>query len=655
MQNHKKKLSCVFNIRIRLGHMIGLLCCAASTMPVTYADTLQQAYLKASNTRAGDNFGGELAVSGDTVVVGAREAGNDVTRTNSIQSSQSGNSTGAAYVFVRSGNSWSLQATLQASNAEPGDTFGHSVDIAGDTLVISAESEESSATGVNGDQSDNSVPHAGAVYVFVRNGTTWSQQAYIKASNTGATDYFGGNVVISGDTLVVTAHSEESNATGVNGDQNDNSFNSSGAVYVFTRSGTQWSQQAYLKASNTDDGDQFGHGVAISGNTVAVSAPSEDSNATGINGDQDNNLVRNRGAIYVFTRNGTSWSQQAYIKASNSDNGGGFGGTEGVSLSGDTLVVGAQSEPSNATGINGDQSNKSAPSAGAVYVFTRSGTTWSQQAYIKASNTDTEDVFGRSVAVSGDALVVGAWREDSGATGLNGDQSDNSSSDAGAAYLFTRNGTVWSQQDYFKASNTEANDNFGNDVAISGNTVVVSAIVEDSSATGVNGDQNDNSAENSGAAYVFDTNPIFLINAGLNDAWYNPLTDGQGFFVTVFPDIKIVFLAWFTFDTELPPMNATANLGYAGHRWLTAIGSYADNEVVMNISITTDGIFDNGAEVQNTDPPGSDGTIILTFEDCKTGTVEYDITSIGRQGIVPIQRIANDNAALCEALNTNRN
>jgi len=151
------------------------------------------------------------------------------------------------------------------------------------------------------------------------------------------------------------------------------------------------------------------------------------------------------------------------------------------------------------------------------------------------------------------------------------------------------------------------------------------------------------------------TQPGMQINAGLNDAWYNPLTDGQGFFVTVFPDVKLVFLAWFTFDTELPLMNATANLGYAGHRWLTAIGSYVDNQVVMNISITTDGIFDNGAAVQNTDPPGSDGTIILTFEDCKTGSVEYDITSIGRQGIVPIQRIANDNAALCEALNTNRN
>jgi hypothetical protein len=132
-------------------------------------------------------------------------------------------------------------------------------------------------------------------------------------------------------------------------------------------------------------------------------------------------------------------------------------------------------------------------------------------------------LFGYSVALSGDSLVVGAWREDSGATGINGDQSDNAVSGAGAAYLFKRNGTVWTQQDYLKASNTEA-----------GHTVVVAAIVEDSSATGVNGDQSDNSAENSGAAYVFDTTQAFSINAGLNGNWWNGLDrNGEGVQVEV--------------------------------------------------------------------------------------------------------------------------
>jgi len=155
------------------------------------------------------------------------------------------------------------------------------------------------------------------------------------------------------------------------------------------------------------------------------------------------------------------------------------------------------------------------------------------------------------------------------------------------------------------------------------------------------------SNENRGIVFSYEISN-WRINAGLNDAWYNPLTDGQGFFVTVFPDIGKVFLSWFTYDTEFPAMNATANLGDPGHRWLTAFGPYAGNQAVMNISITSGGLFDSDVEVQNV----GDGTIILTFEDCNSGTVEYDIPSINRQGTVPIQRIANDNIALCDALKT---
>ena len=141
------------------------------------------------------------------------------------------------------------------------------------------------------------------------------------------------------------------------------------------------------------------------------------------------------------------------------------------------------------------------------------------------------------------------------------------------------------------------------------------------------------------------------INAGLNDAWYNPETSGQGFFITVFPDLRAVSLAWFTYDTELPPDDAQANLGDAGHRWLTGVGMIDGNQVVMNIEMTSGGLFDTATEIQRTDPPGSDGTIILTFDSCNSGSVEYDIPSINRQGIIPIQRVASDNIALCEALN----
>ncbi len=218
-------------------------------------------------------------------------------------------------------------------------------------------------------------------------------------------------------------------------------------------------QQDYLKASNTDARDFFGWSVAISGDTLVVGADGEASNATGINGDQSDNSVQGAGAAYVFTRSGTVWSQQAYLKASNTDMGDWFGYS--VAISGDTVVVGAYREASYATGINDDQSDNSAALAGAAYVFTRSGTVWSQQAYLKASNTDPVDRFGYTVAISGDTLVVGAYREASYATGINDDQSDNSALDAGAAYVFTRSGTVWSQQAYLKASNTDMGDEFG--------------------------------------------------------------------------------------------------------------------------------------------------------------------------------------------------
>ena len=146
-------------------------------------------------------------------------------------------------------------------------------------------------------------------------------------------------------------------------------------------------------------------------------------------------------------------------------------------------------------------------------------------------------------------------------------------------------------------------------------------------------------------------NSAIGINSGMNDAWFNPVTNGQGFFITVFPDIGYVSLAWFTYDTELPPIDATANLGDPGHRWLTAGGFIQDNMVTMNIEMTSGGLFDTASEITRTDPPGSDGTIMLSFSSCNSGVVDYNIKSIDRQGIVNIERVAGDNIALCVALN----
>ena len=401
---------------------------------------------------------------------------------------------------------------FKASNTGDTDRFGLSVSMSndGNTLVFGASQEDSNATGINGNEADNSLSNAGAVYVFNRSGGVWSQQAYIKASNSGAGDFFGTNLNLSGDgnTLVASATSEDSNATGINGDQTNNGASGSGAVYVFTRSGGIWTQQAYIKASNTAANDNFGVDVYLSndGDTLAVGANGEDSSATGVNGNQSDNSASTSGGAYVFVRSGVVWTQQAYIKASNTEANDFFG--DDVSLSGDgnTLAVSAR-EDSNATGINGNQADNSAGTAGAVYVFTRSGVIWTQQAYVKASNTAAGDFFGGTISLNsdGNTLAVGAMQEDSSATGANGNQADNSAIGAGAVYIFTRSGVTWTQQTYLKASNTEANDNFGGSIYLSDNglALAIGAAGEDSSATGINGTETDNSSAGSSAAYVY--------------------------------------------------------------------------------------------------------------------------------------------------------
>ncbi|MFH1378513.1 MAG: putative Ig domain-containing protein [Planctomycetota bacterium] len=458
-------------------------------------------YFKASNTGVNDEFGWSVAISGDTMVVGANFEHSNATGINGDQSNDSAENSGAAYIFVRTGSIWSQQAYLKASNTDASDVFGCSVAISGDTIVVGAYHEASNATGINGDQLNNSAENSGAAYVFVRTGSIWTQQAYLKASNNGTWDKFGYSVAISGDTIVVGAHGEGSNATGINGNQSDNSASLSGAVYVFIRNAGVWSQQAYLKASNTNAGDVFGGSVAISGDTIVVEACGEDSYATGINGNQSDNSAIESGAVYVFVRNAGVWSQQAYLKASNTDSEDQFGSH--VAISGNTIIVGARYEDSNATGINGNQSNNSASNSGAAYVFVRNTSVWSQQAYLKASNTEANDVFGWSVAISGDTIVVGARDEESNASGINGDQFNNYAGNSGAAYVYVRNAGVWTQQTYLKASNTGSGDCFGCSVAISGDMIVVGAYSEDSYATGINGSQSDNSASYSGAAYMY--------------------------------------------------------------------------------------------------------------------------------------------------------
>jgi hypothetical protein len=456
-------------------------------------------YVKASNTDSFDDFGFHVAISADglTLAASSEQEASAATGIDGNQADNSLPSAGAVYVFSRNGATVVQQAYLKASNTDSYDYFGWSLAVSGDgnTIAVGAHGESSAATGIDGNQSDNTATSSGAVYVFTRSGATWAQQAYVKASNTGANDQFGDAVALSadGNTLAVGAAGEASAATGIDGNQADNSQSGRGAVYVFARTGTTWAQQAYVKASNPTLGtDGFGKAVALSidGNTLAVGAPGENGS----------------GAAYVYTRSGTTWAPQAFVKASNAGFGDGYGTALALSGDGSTLAVGALWEGSAATGIGGDQADNSARFAGAVYLVECAGTTWTQQLYIKASNAQTNDFFGDYVAMSSDGnwLAVGAAGESSGATGIAGNQADNSANGAGAVYVFARRDTGWAQDAYVKATNTGPMDNFGT-VALSANAdvLVVGAQTEDSSATGINGNQSDDSLNDAGAVYVY--------------------------------------------------------------------------------------------------------------------------------------------------------
>jgi hypothetical protein len=446
--------------------------------------------------------------------------------------------------------------------------FGSSVEVDGDTMVVGAPGEASSITTTP----NEGIRHAGAVYVFVRSGSTWTQQARITAANPGVDDFFGSAVDIDGDTIVVGVSRDDSSTTGSNSSPNEDAPEA-GAAYVFVRNGSAWAQQAYLKPSNTEVRDYFGLSVAVDGDTIVVGSINEDSSTTSVNS-TPNELANQAGAAYVFGRHSAQgrsiWTQEAYLKTTTTRAGDYFGwsvdidgptivvsatfadssslGAEenqagaayvfvrsiaqgrptwtqeaaltaatpgvddnfgwSVAISGDTIVVGVSREDSSTTGVNSSP-NENAPEAGAAYVFGRNGRTWTHQAYLKASNAGIGDFFGESVAISGDTVVVGAYAENSSTTGVNSSPNENAS-DAGAAYLFERRDSTWIEQAYLKASNAGANNSFGGSVAVRGTTVIVGASGEDSSTTGSNSIPDD-AAPKAGAAYIFGDRAVALV------------------------------------------------------------------------------------------------------------------------------------------------
>jgi hypothetical protein len=312
---------------------------------------MEQTKLTASDGAARDYFGYSVAISGETIVVGAYQY----------------DGSGAAYVFVRHGTRWIQQAKLTADDGAGADLFGSSVAIHGETVVVGASGDDY---------------YKGAAYVFVRRGGHWFQKAKLTAQGGAPPDQFGFSVAISGETIVVGANQADG---------------SKGSVCVFARDGGSWTQQTKLNANDGEEGDRFGNSVAIRDETIVVGAYADADHGS------------NSGAAYVFVGSGRHWFQQSKLMAQDGAANDQFGTS--VAISGETIVVGAW----------GDDGAK-----GSAYLFERRGNRWTeQQLKLTASDGATNDRFGYAVAISGETVVVGA------------SQDEDLGQDSGSVYIFS--------------------------------------------------------------------------------------------------------------------------------------------------------------------------------------------------------------------------
>ena len=324
----------------------------------------QQAKLTASDAEAEDWFGYAVSISGDTALVGAP------------WEDEVNWGAGAAYVFVRTGAVWSQQAKLMASDATGDEAVGYSVSLFGDTALVGAPLDKHSGA------------QPGSAHVFVRTGTVWNEVAKLVARDPGAYDRFGISVSLSGGSALVGAWFD------------DVAGAKSGSAYVFASSGSVWSQQAKLSASDAAAGHYFGWAVSLSGDSALVGAYG------------DGHAGNKTGAAYVFTRTGSAWSQQAKLTAMDAASYDSFGNS--VSLSGETALVGARYDDDLSFGT------------GSAYFFVRSGAAWSQQAKLTASDAAADDHFGSSVSLAGGNALIGAMHD------------DDSGVDSGSAYVFVQ-------------------------------------------------------------------------------------------------------------------------------------------------------------------------------------------------------------------------
>ncbi len=364
---------------------------------------------------AGDAYGASMAMDGDILVIGAPgEDGDTGISDNSLTDS------GAAYVFSRKRDIWVFQAYLKASDRDFDAGFGSSVAVSGSTVVVGSPRRGIPSGGFFPDP-------AGAAYVFEKVNGVWAEQAKLLGSNTGDSDNFGISVAIDADTVVIGARFE----AGLGNSQTD-----SGAAYVFSRNGTAWTEEAYLKASGASSFDEFGTSVAVSGNTVAVGAPFQDT------------AGQEAGSVVIFKKE-AGWQQAVALYAPDAGAGDFFG--TAIALSGEMLLVGARGEDDIAQG------------SGAGYVFTSSSGTWQQETRLKGLLGSQNSGFGTSVALEGERAICGAPGESK--SGVN----------SGAIWSFHRDSGGWGSGKRILGNFQSAGDGFGGTVAVSGLKIAAGA------------------------------------------------------------------------------------------------------------------------------------------------------------------------------------
>jgi hypothetical protein len=329
-----------------------------------------------------------------------------------------------------SAQDWNEVIKSTASDAAAGDQYGISVAIDGDYAIV------------GGSTNDDDGADSGAAYILIRSGSNWTEQAKLTASDGATTDQFGFSVDINGDYAIVGAFGHDANGT------------DSGAAYVFVRSGTTWIEQAKLTSTDIAAGDQFGISVALSGDTAIIGAFGEDGAGS------------NYGAVYIYSRSGSVWTEQTKLAASDAASNDQFGFS--VDIDGNYVIVGS------------DQDDDGGSQSGSAYVFFQSGGIWNEQAKLTASDAASDNNFGRSVAIDGNYVLVGAYRDDEGAL-----------TDSGSAYVFERNGVIWTEQNKLIPADLAAGDQLGFSVDLDGNFAIIGA-------------RFDGDGQETGSAYIFE-------------------------------------------------------------------------------------------------------------------------------------------------------